>query len=147
MRSKLSELAATIVDELPTLLERPLRHEIENSILFDQCVELKNRIDLIKDSIELERDKQKQLRTQIARIMGPAPSKSDSIREREFQMRSLDPRVAFTSGQSVPRLVLGILTLISRSLLKTKTYVYLRTQPFAFAFQLFTILICRRNYH
>ena len=81
MSSKLCDLAATIVEELPMVIERSVRHDVEISILNDQCKELQSRIGLAKEGIALERDKQKHLRAQIAHVKGPAASVSGGIRE------------------------------------------------------------------
>ncbi|GJE93025.1 hypothetical protein PsYK624_091840 [Phanerochaete sordida] len=66
--SSLAALAGTLIDALPALLERGLRHDVENSILRDQCAELATRVALVREDIRLERAKQIAARAQIAKL-------------------------------------------------------------------------------
>lgn len=76
----LGDLATTLVDRLPAFIEQTLRREIDNGILSDQCAELERRIALLRDGIDLEKRKQRQVRAVLERVR--APAKSD-VRECE----------------------------------------------------------------
>ncbi|EKM52783.1 uncharacterized protein PHACADRAFT_198832 [Phanerochaete carnosa HHB-10118-sp] len=80
--TSLAALAFSITDGLPALLERSLRHDVENSILSDQCAELRGRTEHLQADIALERSKQAALRAQIFRVRAPAGvQKSSSTKE------------------------------------------------------------------
>lgn len=79
MSITLSSLTTTIIAEVPTLFEDVMNQEISNSVMFDHCSELKNKIELTKESIENEREKQRQLRNHLLKIRGPTPMSSRSI--------------------------------------------------------------------
>lgn len=79
MSITLSGLTTTIIAEVPTLFEDVMNQEISNSVMFDHCSELKNQIELTKESIENEREKQRQLRNHLLKIRGPITMSSRSI--------------------------------------------------------------------
>lgn len=79
MSITLSSLTTTIIAEVPTLFEDVMNQEISNSVMLDHCSELKNRIELTKESIENEREKQRQLRNHLLKIRGPITMSSRSI--------------------------------------------------------------------
>lgn len=84
MSLMLGNLATTIVAEVPILLERTLKQDAENNILQAHCKHLKGEIEVVKKSIASRRAKQQRLGVKLLKLRGLPPSKSGSIREREF---------------------------------------------------------------
>jgi len=66
----LAPLAALIVCELPSLIERTLKYNVENNILENQIVVLQAQIDHAKKNIATERKTQRQLREKLKGVRG-----------------------------------------------------------------------------
>ena len=66
----LAPLAATIVNELPSLMERTLKNNAENCVMENQLVVLQAQIDNAKRNIAAERKVQHRLRDRIKAARG-----------------------------------------------------------------------------
>ncbi|TCD62437.1 hypothetical protein EIP91_006899 [Steccherinum ochraceum] len=66
----LAPLAATIVNELPALIERTLKYNVENNIIENQLVVLQAQIDAAKRNIAAERKTQRRTREKIRELKG-----------------------------------------------------------------------------
>ncbi len=64
----LTELASSIQNQVPQLLERTFRHTVESSVLENQCANLKVRIEEVKGRITEEREEQEVLREKIVAL-------------------------------------------------------------------------------
>ena len=61
-------MVSGIMAELPSLMEKSLKTELENNLLLTQCSVLEGRLEIVKRSIANERDKQKDLRDRLAKL-------------------------------------------------------------------------------
>ncbi|THH28081.1 hypothetical protein EUX98_g6104 [Antrodiella citrinella] len=75
----LAPLAALIVCELPSLIERTLKYNVENNIIENQLVVLQSKIDNTKKNIAAERKTQRDLREKIKAIRGDRRVERSSI--------------------------------------------------------------------
>lgn len=68
MSLPLTELASSIQNQVPRLLEGTLRHKAESNALENQCAELKACIEGVKARITKEREEQGVLRDKIIAV-------------------------------------------------------------------------------